>query len=136
MPRPVLLTVDDDPDVLRAVERDLRSRYADRYRVLRAPSGPEGMQLLQQLHSRNEAVALMLADQRMPDLDGVGFLAQATELYPTAKRALLTAYADTNAAIDAINEAKVHYFLMKPWDPPEERLYPPLDELLDDWRAG
>jgi len=133
MPRPVLLTVDDDPDVLRAVERDLRSRYADRYRILRASSGPEGMQLLQQLHSRNEAVALMLADQRMPDLDGVGFLAQATELYPVAKRALLTAYADTNAAIDAINEAKVHYFLMKPWDPPEENLYPALDDLLNDW---
>jgi len=133
MARPVLLTVDDDADVLRAVERDLRSRYADRYRILRASSGPEAMKTLQQLHSRNEAVALMLADQRMPDLDGVGFLAQATELFPTAKRALLTAYADTNAAIDAINEAKVHYFLMKPWDPPEENLYPALDDLLNDW---
>jgi len=133
MPKPVLLTVDDDPDVLRAVERDLRSRYADRYRILRASSGPEAMQTLQQLHSRNEAVALMLADQRMPDIDGVGFLAQATELFPAAKRALLTAYADTNAAIDAINEAKVHYFLMKPWDPPEENLYPALDDLLNDW---
>src|SRR5215467_6828588 len=133
MARPVLLTVDDDADVLRAVERDLRSRYADRYRILRASSGPEAMKTLQQLHSRNEAVALMLADQRMPDLDGVGFLAQATELFPTAKRALLTAYADTNAAIDAINEAKVHYYLMKPWDPPEEKLYPALDDLLHDW---
>jgi thioredoxin reductase (NADPH) len=133
MPKPVLLTVDDDPDVLRAVERDLRNRYADRYRILRASSGPEAMNTLQQLHSRNEAVALMLADQRMPDLDGVGFLAQATELFPSSKRALLTAYADTNAAIDAINEAKVHYFLMKPWDPPEENLYPALDDLLNDW---
>jgi thioredoxin reductase (NADPH) len=133
MPKPVLLTVDDDPDVLRAVERDLRSRYADRYRILRAASGPEAMNTLQQLHSRNEAVALMLADQRMPDLDGVGFLAQATELFPSSKRALLTAYADTAAAINAINEAKVHYFLMKPWDPPEENLYPALDDLLNDW---
>ena len=133
MPKPVLLTVDDDADVLRAVERDLRGRYADRYRILRASSGPEAMQTLQQLHARNEAVALMLADQRMPDLDGVGFLAQATELFPAAKRALLTAYADTNAAIDAINEAKVHYFLMKPWDPPEQNLYPALDDLLNDW---
>jgi thioredoxin reductase (NADPH) len=133
MPKPVLLTVDDDPDVLRAVERDLRTRYADRYRILRAASGPEAIGTLQQLHARNEAVALMLADQRMPDLDGVGFLTQATELFPSAKRALLTAYADTTAAINAINEAKVHYFLMKPWDPPEENLYPALDDLLNDW---
>jgi thioredoxin reductase (NADPH) len=133
MPKPVLLTVDDDPDVLRAVERDLRSRYADRYRILRAASGPEAINTLQQLHTRNEAVALMLADQRMPDLDGVGFLAQATELFPSAKRALLTAYADTTAAINAINEAKVHYFLMKPWDPPEANLYPALDDLLNEW---
>jgi thioredoxin reductase (NADPH) len=133
MPKPVLLTVDDDPDVLRAVERDLRSRYADRYRILRAASGPEAMSTLEQLHARHEAVALMLADQRMPDLDGVGFLAQATELFPSAKRALLTAYADTTAAINAINDAKVHYFLMKPWDPPEENLYPALDDLLNDW---
>jgi len=133
MPKPVLLTVDDDPDVLRAVERDLRSRYADRYRILRAASGPEAINTLQQLHTRNEAVALMLADQRMPDLDGVGFLSQATELFPSAKRALLTAYADTTAAINAINEAKVHYFLMKPWDPPEANLYPALDDLLNEW---
>lgn len=133
MPKPVVLTVDDDPDVLRAVERDLRSRYADRYRILRAASGPEAMDTLQRLHSRNEAVALLLADQRMPELDGVGFLTQATELFPSSKRALLTAYADTNAAINAINEARVHYFLMKPWDPPEENLYPALDDLLNDW---
>ena len=133
MPKPVVLTVDDDPDVLRAVERDLRSRYADRYRILCASSGPEAMDALQRLHSRNEAVALLLADQRMPELDGVGFLTQATELFPSSKRALLTAYADTNAAINAINEARVHYFLMKPWDPPEENLYPALDDLLNDW---
>ncbi len=136
MPKPVVLTVDDDPDVLRAVERDLRSRYADRYRILRASSGTEAMDTLQRLHSRNEAVALLLADQRMPELDGVGFLTQATELFPSSKRALLTAYADTNAAINAINEARVHYFLMKPWDPPEENLYPALDDLLNDWAAS
>jgi thioredoxin reductase (NADPH) len=136
LPKPVVLTVDDDPDVLRAVERDLRSRYADRYRILRASSGPEAMDTLQRLHSRNEAVALLLADQRMPELDGVGFLTQATELFPSSKRALLTAYADTNAAINAINEARVHYFLMKPWDPPEENLYPALDDLLNDWSGS
>jgi len=133
LPKPVLLTVDDDPDVLRAVERDLRNRYSDRYRILRASSGAEAMSTLQRLHERNEAVALLLADQRMPELDGVGFLSQATELFPASKRALLTAYADTNAAIDAINEARVHYFLMKPWDPPEQNLYPALDDLLNDW---
>jgi len=133
LPKPVLLTVDDDPDVLRAVERDLRNRYSDRYRILRASSGAEAMSTLQRLHDRNEAVALLLADQRMPELDGVGFLSRATELFPASKRALLTAYADTNAAIDAINEARVHYFLMKPWDPPEQNLYPALDDLLSDW---
>src|SRR6266852_3832986 len=133
MPKPVLLTVDDDPDVLRAVERDLRSRYADRYRILRAGSATEGLETLKRLHERNEVVALLLADQRMPELDGVGFLTQATELFPASKRALLTAYADTTAAINAINEARVHYFLMKPWDPPEQNLYPALDDLLNDW---
>jgi thioredoxin reductase (NADPH) len=133
MPKPVLLTVDDDPDVLRAVERDLRSRYADRYRILRAASAIEGLETLKRLHERNEVVALLLADQRMPELDGVGFLTQATELFPASKRALLTAYADTTAAINAINEARVHYFLMKPWDPPEQNLYPALDDLLNDW---
>src|SRR5277367_2946655 len=133
MPKPVLLTVDDDPDVLRAVERDLRSRYADRYRILRAESATEGLKTLHQLHERNDVVALLLADQRMPELDGVGFLTQATELFPASKRALLTAYADTTAAINAINEARVHYFLMKPWDPPEQNLYPALDDMLNEW---
>ena len=133
MPKPVLLTVDDDPDVLRAVERDLRSRYADRYRILRAESATEGLKTLQQLHERNDVVALLLADQRMPELDGVGFLTQATELFPGSKRALLTAYADTTAAINAINEARVHYFLMKPWDPPEQNLYPAIDDMLNEW---
>lgn len=136
MPKPVLLTVDDDPEVLRAIERDLRTRYADRYRVMRANSGDSALTTLRELKKRNNPVALLLADQRMPQMDGVGFLAEAMEMHPQAKRALLTAYADTNAAIDAINEARVHYYLMKPWDPPEEKLYPALDDLLHDWTAA
>jgi thioredoxin reductase (NADPH) len=135
MPKPVLLTVDDDPEVLRAIERDLRSRYSDRYRVMRANSGSAALNTLRELKTRNNPVALLLADQRMPQMDGVGFLSEAMEMHPLAKRALLTAYADTNAAIDAINEARVHYYLMKPWDPPEEKLFPAIDDLLHDWTA-
>ena len=135
MPKPVLLTVDDDPEVLRGIERDLRSRYADRYRVMRANSGGAAITTLRELKARNNPVALLLADQRMPHMDGVGFLSEAMELHPLAKRALLTAYADTSAAIDAINEARVHYYFMKPWDPPEEKLYPALDDLLHDWTS-
>jgi len=135
MPKPVLLTVDDDPEVLRAIERDLRSHYSDRYRVMRANSGSAALVTLRELKARNNPVALLLADQRMPQMDGVGFLSEAMELHPLAKRALLTAYADTNAAIDAINEARVHYYLMKPWDPPEEKLFPALDDLLHDWTS-
>jgi thioredoxin reductase (NADPH) len=133
MAKPVLLTVDDDPDVLQAVERDLRSRYSERYRILRASSANEALEVLHRLKSRNDSVALLLADQRMPELDGVGFLAQATDLFPAAKRALLTAYADTNAAIEAINSARVHYFLLKPWDPPDQNLYPALDDMLSEF---
>jgi thioredoxin reductase (NADPH) len=135
MPKPVLLTVDDDPEVLRAIERDLRGHYAQKYRVMRADSGSAGLSTLRELKARNNPVALLLADQRMPNMDGVGFLAEAMDIHPQAKRALLTAYADTNAAIDAINEAKIHYYLMKPWDPPEEKLFPALDDLLHDWSA-
>jgi len=135
MPKPVLLTVDDDPEVLRAIERDLRTRYSDRYRVMRAASGSAALTTLRELKARNNPVALLLADQRMPQMDGVGFLSEAMEMHPLAKRALLTAYADTSAAIDAINEARVHYYLMKPWDPPEEKLYPALDDLLHDWTS-
>jgi len=136
MPKPVLLTLDDDPEVLRAVERDLRKRYADRYRVVRADSGTTALQSLQTLKKRNEAVALLLADQRMPVMNGVEFISKALAIYPEARRVLLTAYADTDAAIQAINEARIHHYLLKPWDPPEEHLYPVLDDLLEDWQAG
>jgi len=136
MAKPILLSVDDDPDVLRAIERDLRSHYGDRYRVLSANSPNSGLDVLRQLKLRNDGVALLLADQRMPQMDGVNFLSEAMQIYPEAKRALLTAYADTSAAIGAINQANIHYFFMKPWDPPQENLYPALDDLLDDWQAS
>ena len=135
MAKPVLLTIDDDPEVLRAVERDLRKRYADRYRVMRADSGATALQTLQTLKKRNEAVGLLLADQRMPEMSGVEFLNKAMAIYPDAKRVLLTAYADTDAAIQAINQAHIQHYLLKPWDPPEEQLYPVLDDLLEDWQA-
>ena len=134
MAKPILLSVDDDPDVLRAIERDLRSHYGDRYRVLSSNSPQSGLDVLRQLKLRNDGVALLLADQRMPQMDGVNFLSEAMQIYPDAKRALLTAYADTSAAISAINQANIHYFFMKPWDPPQENLYPALDDLLDDWQ--
>jgi thioredoxin reductase (NADPH) len=136
MPKPVLLTVDDDREVLRAIERDLRRNYASEYRVLRAESGQEAMEIVRELKLRNNSVALFLVDQRMPGLSGVEFLEQAIELYPDAKRVLLTAYADTDAAIAAINEVGVNHYLLKPWDPPQENLYPILDDLLEDWQAA
>ena len=133
--KPFLITVDDDFEVSRAVERDLRRKYGEQYRVLRAESGAEALASLEQLKLRNEMVALFLVDQRMPQMTGVEFLSRAISLYPEAKRALLTAYADTDAAIRAINDAQVDYYLMKPWHPPEERLYPIIDDLLEDWHA-
>jgi thioredoxin reductase (NADPH) len=136
MPKPVLLTVDDDPEVLRAVERDLRKKYADRYRVVRADSGASALRSLETLKRRNEAVALLLVDQRMPEMSGVEFLNKAIAVYPEAKRVLLTAYADTDAAIQAINKARIQHYLLKPWDPPEDQLYPVLDDLLEDWQSG
>src|SRR5690242_7766589 len=135
MAKPVLLTVDDDREVLRAIERDLRRKYGSDYRVLRAGSGPEALEIVRELKIRNNSIALFLIDQRMPGMSGVDFLAQAIELFPDAKRVLLTAYADTDAAIAAINEAGVNHYLLKPWDPPEENLYPVIDDLLEDWKA-
>src|ERR1700684_3745994 len=136
MAKPILLSVDDDSDVLRAIERDLRSQYGAEYRVIGSDSPEGALQLLKQLKVRNDSVALLLADQRMPRMDGVAFLQEATQIFPDAKRALLTAYADTNAAISAINQASINYFFLKPWDPPTEHLYPQLDDLLDDWQAS
>jgi len=136
MQKPALITVDDDAEVLLAVERDLRRRYSERYRVLRADSGATALEALRGLKRRDDPVGLLLVDQRMPQMTGVEFLAQATGLFPDAKRVLLTAYADTDAAIRAINDARIHHYLLKPWDPPEEHLYPVLDDLLEDWQAS
>jgi thioredoxin reductase (NADPH) len=136
MGKPVIWTVDDDPDVLRAVERDLRRQYGARYKVVSADSGLSALEAVKQLKLRNEPVALFLVDQRMPRMSGVEFLEKAIELYPDAKRAMLTAYADNDAAIRAINNVHIDHYLMKPWDPPEERLYGVVDDLLDDWEAS
>src|ERR1700691_1330673 len=136
MARPILLAVDDDVSVLEAVVQDLRRQYGAEYRVMRAASGQAALDTLTQVKARTEPVALILSDQRMPGLTGVDFLERAREIYPDARRVLLTAYADTEAAIQAINSARIHYYLNKPWDPPEEKLYPVLNDLLDDWKAG
>jgi thioredoxin reductase (NADPH) len=135
MPPPILLTVDDDPDVSRSLARDLRQQYSEEYRIRRAESGAAALDALKELKLRDEQVGLLLADQRMPGMTGVEFLEQSRNLYPKARRVLLTAYADTDAAIAAINQADVHYYLLKPWDPPQEKLYPVLDDLLEDWKV-
>ena len=136
MPRPVMLAVDDDPDVLRAVERDLRKQYSDRYRVMSADSGPGALNILKRLSQRAEPVALLVADHRMPHMNGIEFLTAAIREFPDARRVLLTAYADTEAAIGAINVVKLDHYLLKPWDPPDRNLYPVLDDLLDQWSAS
>ena len=136
MAKPVILTVDDDPEVLQAVARDLRQQYGERFRIIRADSGTTAIEATQKLKLRNEPVALFLVDQRMPQMSGVEFLEQALKIFPDAKRVLLTAYADTEAAIRAINSTQIDYYLLKPWDPPQEKLYPVLDDLLDDWYAS
>lgn len=133
MRKPVILTVDDDISVLEALVQDLRRHYGSGYRIIRATSGQSGMEVLEELKRRGEAIALLLSDQRMPGMSGVEFLEKSIALVPAAKRVLLTAYADTEAAIRAINTAKIHYYLTKPWDPPEERLYAVLDDLLESW---
>lgn len=135
MSKPVLLTVDDDPGVSRAVARDLRRRYGEGHRVVRASSGTEALDALKELKLRGEQVAAMLADYRMPEMNGIEFLEQAMDLFPRARRALLTAYADTDAAIQAINLVDVDHYLLKPWDPPEEKLYPVVDALIETWRS-
>ena len=136
MAKPVLLTVDDDSDVLHSIERDLRRQYAQHYRIVSAGSGTAALDLLRRLQRRNEPLALLLVDHRMPQMTGIEFLKHALQVYPDAKRVLLTAYADTDAAIEAINEIKLHHYLLKPWTPPENNLYPVLDDLLEEWQAA
>ena len=136
MPRPILFAIDDDTSVLEAVVQDLRRQYGKEYRIVRAAGGQAALDTSVQLRERGESIALFLSDQRMPGMTGVDFLSKAIDLYPDAKRVLLTAYADTEAAIRAINSAKIHYYLNKPWDPPEEKLYPVLDDLLGSWHQG
>src|SRR5580698_10788625 len=136
MVKPVLLTIDDDPEVLKAVERDLRSKYAENYRILAANSGPPALALLEKLQQRGDPLALFLVDYRMPQMNGIEFLTRAIPSFPDAMRVLLTAYSDTEAAIRAINEIKLHHYLLKPWDPPEQSLYPVLDDLLEDWQSA
>jgi thioredoxin reductase (NADPH) len=134
--RPAILAVDDEPAVLAAIARDLRTGFGERFRILRASSGAEALETLTELRRRGEPVALLVADQRMPGLSGTEYLKQARQLAPDAKRVLLTAYADTEAAISAINEVALDYYLLKPWDPPEEQLYPVLEDLLTAWESG
>jgi thioredoxin reductase (NADPH) len=134
--RPAIVAVDDEPAVLAAVARDLRRAFAERYRILRAPSGAEALEILRQLRTRGDQVALLIADQRMPGMSGTEYLVQARKIVPDAKRVLLTAYADTEAAISAINEVALDYYLLKPWDPPEEQLYPVVEDLLTTWESG
>src|ERR1700678_3852082 len=133
-PRTVILTVDDDPEVSRAIARDLRRAYGKAYRIVRAESGDQALDALRELKLRGDVVALLLADYRMPQMNGIEFLEEAMDIYPVARRVLLTAYADTSAAIDAINIVDLDHYLLKPWDPPEEKLYPVIDDLLSAWQ--
>lgn len=135
MKKPILLTVDDDPQVLRALVRDLRNQYGKDYRILSTTSALEALDSLKDLKNKNETVALFLSDQRMPEMLGVDFLQKAKEIFPEAKRILLTAYSDTEAAIRAINDVQLDYYLMKPWDPPEEKLFPALNDQLEEWQS-
>jgi thioredoxin reductase (NADPH) len=134
--KPILLTVDDDPGVSRAVARDLRRHYGEAYRVMRTESGPQALETLRELKLRGDMVAVLLADHRMPDMSGLEFLEEAMDLFPHARRALLTAYADTEAAIQAINVVDLDHYLLKPWDPPEEKLYPIVDSLIELWLSS
>jgi thioredoxin reductase (NADPH) len=134
--RPAIVTIDDDPSVSRAVARDLRRRYGERHRIVRAESGPQALEALREMTLRGDDVAVLLADYRMPGMNGLEFLEQAMDLYPAARRVLLTAYADTDAAITAINVVDLDHYLLKPWDPPEEKLYPVVDAMIDAWRAA
>jgi len=133
--KPILLIVDDDPQVLAAVRRDLRSRYRERYTVMSASSGQEALDTARELKSRGDSLAMVISDQRMPGMLGGEVLAKCRDIYPLARRVLLTAYSDIEAAVRAINEAHLDHYLSKPWDPPEECLFPVVDDLLDAWQA-
>ncbi|HNP95749.1 MAG TPA: response regulator, partial [Cyclobacteriaceae bacterium] len=135
MKKPILFAIDDDQQVLRAVVRDLRSTYSNEYRILSTTSANEALDSLKDLKNKGETIALFLTDQRMPEMLGVEFLEKAKEIFADSKRVLLTAYSDTEAAIKAINDVQLDYYLMKPWDPPEEKLYPVLNDLLDEWQS-
>ena len=132
--KPVILTVDDDPAVSRAVARDLRRHYGEAFRIVRAESAHDALETLNELKLRGETVAVFVADYRMPQMSGIEFLEEAMDIFPMARRVLLTAYADTTAAIDAINVVDLDHYLLKPWDPPAEKLYPVIDALIEAWR--
>src|SRR5712672_3139792 len=132
--RTAILTVDDDPGVSRSIARDLRQRYGEQHRIVRAESGDAALDALKEMRLRGDEVAVILADYRMPQMNGIEFLEEAMKTYPAARRVLLTAYADTDAAIEAINVVDLDHYLLKPWDPPEEKLYPVVDSLIDMWR--
>ncbi len=135
MKLPFIIIVDDDVQVLRAIQRDMRNEYRDEYRVVATETPAEALELIKELKLKNEAVAIFISDQRMPEMEGVVFLQKAKEIFPEAKQVLLTAYSDIEAAITAINNVKLDYYLLKPWNPPEEKLYPVINELLEDWQA-
>jgi len=135
MNRPIIFTIDDDPQVLRAISRDLKKQYGNEYKILSTTSANEALESITELKNSDDVVALFLCDQRMPEMEGVEFLEKAIKIFPEAKRVLLTAYSDTAAAIRAINDVRLDYYLVKPWDPPEDKLYPVINDLLDDWQS-
>ncbi len=134
MERPIIFSIDDDPQVLRALSRDLKTMYGKEYKIMSTSSATEALESLTDLKNSSDVVAMFVCDQRMPEMEGVDFLEKAIKIFPAAKRILLTAYSDTDAAIKAINDVQLDYYLMKPWDPPEEKLYPVINDLLDDWQ--
>jgi len=136
MAKPIILTVDDDVQVCNTIERDLKRQYGKEYKIIKAYSGKEALETVKRLKQRDDQIALLLTDQRMPEMSGTEFLEEAIEIFPYAQRVLLTAYADTDAAIESINKLGLDYYLLKPWDPPEEKLYPMLTDLLNDWRIN
>src|SRR5438046_4395187 len=135
MKLPYIIIVDDDVQVLRAIQRDIRNQYREEYKIAATESANEALELIKELKLKNEAVALFISDQRMPEMEGIEFLEKANEIFPEAKKVLLTAYSDIEAAIKAINAVKLDYYLLKPWNPPQEKLYPVLNDLLNEWQA-